>query len=49
MKEYTVLVQAQDCISVEAETPEEAMDLAIGIAEGENPDWRGTIINEKST
>lgn len=44
MKEYMVLVQAEDYISVEAETPEEAIDLAIGIAEGDNPDWRGTII-----
>ena len=47
MKNYLVLVEAEDYISVDAESEEEAIELAIDQANGGLCDWTGSVMHTK--
>lgn len=48
MKNYLVLVEAEDYINVEAMSPEEAMSAAKDIANGGYTDWKTTVMHVES-
>jgi hypothetical protein len=45
MKNYIVLVEAEDFVNVDADNDEEAVKKAIAIASSSCPDWKGTVMS----
>jgi len=47
MREYLVLVEAEDYINVEAENEEDAKKAAIAAAYHEAYNWKATVLDEQ--